>query len=274
MKIISLISVFLICTIPHLAQSELNGILKHDAQVAFEKTNTVVPQVIYPAQDKKSPLLAGIFSFLVPGAGELYTGEYIKAGIFVAVEAAVITTAVIYDNKGDNKTTEFQGYADQEWNVIKYAEWLKTHKGKTISIDYNPDLKPWEAVNWDELNAAEAEFSHKLPPHGEQQYYELIGKYPQYSPGWKEFDPTDDDYHHVPEQFLYYSGMRGKANDYYNVASKAVIGIYVNHFLSTLDAVWSAVSFNKNLSVSVRAENVHFADIDELMPVFHLKYAF
>jgi hypothetical protein len=29
--------------------------------------------------------------------------------------------------------------------------------------------------------------SHRLPPHGDQQYYEMIGKYHQYSPGWNDF---------------------------------------------------------------------------------------
>jgi hypothetical protein len=50
--------------------------------------------------------------------------------------------------------------------------------------------------------------------------------------------------------------MRGKANDYYNVASKAVIGIYLNHFLSTLDAVWSTAQYNKQISMSFRTENI------------------
>ncbi len=52
-----------------------------------------------------------------------------------------------------------------------------------------------------------------------------------------------------PLIFLFYSDMRGDANNFYSVASTAVIGIYVNHFLSALDAVWSATQFNKDLAV-------------------------
>ncbi len=90
----------------------------------------ITPQVALSVQNKKSPMLAGILSLLIPGAGEIYSEEYLKAGIFVALEAAVITTAVIYDNKGDDKTTEFQNYADDytnpdhNWSVVRYAEWL------------------------------------------------------------------------------------------------------------------------------------------------------
>jgi TM2 domain-containing membrane protein YozV len=256
------------------AQNGLTGNLKQDSRIAFAETKELLPLYSAPVQNKKSPMLAGVLSLFIPGAGEVYAGEYLKAAIFVAVEAAFITTAVIYDNKGDDKTTEFEGYADQEWSVVKYAEWLNEYRDGSINISPDQNLKPWERVNWDELNSAESGFSHKLPPYGDQQYYELIGKYPQYSPGWREFDPADGDYHNVPPQFMFYSGMRGKANDYYNVATKAVIGIYINHFLSALDAVWSTAQYNKQLAVSVRAENVRFADINELIPVINLKYSF
>ncbi len=68
--------------------------------------------------------------------------------------------------------------------------------------------------------------------------------------------------------------MRGKANDYYNVADKAVIGIYINHFLSMLDAVWSAVQFNKDIAVRVRMERINFADNIELVPTIKISFQF
>ncbi|MCK7524858.1 MAG: hypothetical protein MZV64_48260 [Ignavibacteriales bacterium] len=58
-----------------------------------------------------------------------------KAGIFLAIEAAVVTTAIVYDGKGDDKTIEFQNYADDytnpdhNWSVVKYAEWLNQYEG-------------------------------------------------------------------------------------------------------------------------------------------------
>jgi hypothetical protein len=63
-------------------------------------------------------------SLVIPGAGEFYAGSYWKAAAFVIVEAAVITTAIIYDNKGDDQTERFENYADENWSVVKYAEWL------------------------------------------------------------------------------------------------------------------------------------------------------
>jgi hypothetical protein len=68
--------------------------------------------------------------------------------------------------------------------------------------------------------------------------------------------------------------MRGNANDAYNVASKAVIGLYINHLLSAIDAVWSATTYNKNLAVNMRVQNVQLADRIEFMPTLNISYNF
>ena len=263
-------------------QKILTGSLSTDAKLVlddFKPTNS--PQFILANENKKSPMLAGLMSVLIPGTGEIYTEEYLKAGIFIAVEAAVITTAIIYDGKGDDKTTEFENYADDytnpnhNWSVVKYAQWLNqyviTNEADKIIIDPNTELPPWKRVDWNQLNSVESG-SHKLANHGEQQYYEMIGKYPQFSPGWNDFNSSD--YHDISENFLFYSGMRGDANDFYSVAKTAVIGIYVNHFLSSLDAIWSATNFNKDLAVKIRLDNIQFADHAEFYPKLYLTYNF
>lgn len=265
------------------AQQEVNyhltGNLSADAnQLLNNYVEPITPQVALSVENKKSPMLAGILSLLVPGAGEIYSGEYLKAGIFVALEAAVITTAVIYDNKGDSKTTEFQNYADDytntnhNWSVVRYAEWLNQFEGANIIINPDVNLPPWQRVSWSEVNAAETG-SHKLPPYGEQQYYELIGKYHQYSSGWNDFNGAGNK-DQISPNFLFYSDMRGDANNFYSVASTAVIGIYVNHFLSALDAVWSATQFNKDLAVKFRLENIQLTNHTEFYPKVYVAYSF
>jgi hypothetical protein len=224
---------------------------------------------------------------IVPGSGEFYSENYLKAGIFFAVEAAVVTTAIIYNKKGDNKTNEFQNYADQNWSVVKYAKWIVDHRdqlGLPDNLTYSdiitkddPALPPWEQVNFNRLNYYESQassFTHQLASHGEQQYYELIGKYHQFSPGWAEFSPSDNDTHDIPPQFLFYSGMRGKANDYYNFAETAVKVIYLNHFLSALDGIWSAISFNKDLVINARVETLNLTDRSLIIPTLKVRYNF
>ena len=259
----------------------LSGNLSADAKIVFNNySEQATPQFIYPVENKKSPILAGVMSLIIPGTGEIYVGEYLKAGIFLAIEALVVTTAVVYDGKGDDKTIEFQNYADaytnpdHNWSVLKYAEWLITYEqgDPAMILSNDPNLPPWEQVDWNLLNAAETG-SHKLPPHGEQQYYELIGKYHQYSSGWNDFT-GEGNKDQISPNFTFYSGMRGEANDFYSVASTAVIGIYVNHFLSALDAVWSATQFNKDLAVKVRLENIQYANRVEYYPKIYFTYSF
>jgi hypothetical protein len=283
------------------AQTEkivLSGSLQSDSRFLFDQNKTPeqissfsVMQFQNAETGKKSPMLAALLSLVVPGAGEFYSESYLKAGIFLAVEAAVVTTAIIYNNKGNTQTADFENYADQNWSVVKYAKWVVDHKDQLglpdnitygdIIVNENPDLPPWQQVDFAKLNYYESQvgsngsgFTHQLPVHGEQQYFELIGKYHQYSPGWEQFDPADNDPHHIPDQMKSYSIMRGDANSFYNTAETAVIGIYINHFLSALDGVWSAIRFNKDLAFNARVQTLNLADRSLLVPTINIKYNF
>ncbi|MBE0572605.1 MAG: hypothetical protein IH618_13765 [Ignavibacteriaceae bacterium] len=234
---------------------------------------------------KKSPVLSGVLSAIIPGAGQVYNEDWWIAGIFVAVEAALIVTAVTYDNKGDDQTAYFEGYADDymnpdhNWSVVRYAEWLVEYEYSNdqellnrIVISDDESLPPWERVNWAELNTAETG-SHNLPPHGEQQYYELIGKYHQYSGGWNDYTGGPNN-SQISPNYVYYSGQRGLANDYYNTSSTAIMGVYINHLLSAAEAVWGATRFNNNLAVNFRVEPFNFASGTELVPTLKVKFSF
>lgn len=265
-------------------KNKLTGNLQQDSRIISDNLQVGKQINLFPESiDKKSPFLAGVLSFIVPGAGEFYSGEYLKAGIFLGVEATVITVALLYDKKGDDQTESFQNFANQNWDVSRYAQWTLDHLQQlnaSVTPDeinyYSQNLFNGETVNWSILNEMERSigngYSHSLPPFGDQQYYELIGKYPQYAGGWNDFN--SDDYHDISPNFTYYSGERGKANDFYNVASKAVVGIYINHFLSTLDAVWSAISFNNNIAMNLRVNNFQFAGRLEFIPTFNFKIIF
>ncbi|NNJ52478.1 MAG: hypothetical protein HKP17_04860 [Ignavibacteriaceae bacterium] len=257
---------------------QLTGILKNDSRIIsnyYSETKT------HPFADdipgRKTPMLAGLFSAIIPGAGQVYNEDYWIAGIFIALEAALITTAIIYDKKGDDQTKSFQNFADENWSVVDYAKWLNQYRNHSITIDETtPGLKPWERVNWTELNAAEnqeSDLSHTLPPYGDQQYYEQIGKYLQYSSGWNDF-PGGANQNIVSPNFKFYSGERGQANDFYNTASTAVVGIYINHLLSAAEAVWGATRFNSNLLVNLRVETINLAGGIELVPTLKMKFSF
>jgi hypothetical protein len=89
----------------------------------------------------------------------------------------------------------------------------------------------------------------------------MIGKYPQFNPGWDDFDEnslyTYTNYQQDPvtEHFDDYSEQRGEANDYYNTASTAVTIVVINHILSAVEAAWSTSRYNKTLDLNVSLEN-------------------
>ncbi len=217
---------------------------------------------------RKSPYLAAGLSAVLPGAGEFYSESYWKSALFIAIEATLWTVNIIYNNKGDEKTDFFKNYADEHWSAVYYAEWinanLKSLNGDldpsmyTISINPNTSLPPWERIDRDALNRTERAigltepergtgrgFSHSLAPYGDQQYYEMIGKYLQFVHGWDETDFNTSTYlDQVTQQLTLYAGQRGEANKFYNIASTAVTIVVLNHVLSALDAAWSAHSYN------------------------------
>ncbi len=277
----------------------LSGNLNLDAiTLSANLPKLKTPEINLSNGEKKSRLLAGVLSAILPGAGEFYAERYLKAGILFTVEAAAIATALIYNRKGDNQTNSFQNYANQDWSIAKYAAWTMQHVSD-ISPGTNIDPKnykifanvdgttlgantPWSQfnglVNRSELNRLETDlgdgYSHQLPAAGEQQYYELIGKYPQYSHGWSTANFGDTDFHTLTQQFLLYAHARGLANSYYTTGSTAIIVVYVNHFLSIFDAIWSVDNYNKSLAVNFRVQSGNVADRIDLVPTLNFSYSF
>jgi hypothetical protein len=264
------------------------GNLQTDFKINLQKENQSLTQ-LNNLSNQKSPILAGALSALIPGAGEIYTGDYLKAILFVAVEGISLYLNYHYTKKGDDQTIFFQNYADEYWSVVRYAEWLNqwaSALGGTANIHISPDvnLKPWQRVNWDELNTAERsirEFSHTLYPHGHQQYYEMIGKYPQYSQGWDDskfargqYTIAGEYYYDTQGKFIYYSGLRGKANDYYNYADKALIVTITNHIISMVDAIISANKYNSKIKLDMSLEKIQSNYFVEYYPQLNLRLNF
>jgi len=244
---------------------------------------------------KKSALLAGVMSLAVPGTGEFYTKSYWRAGGFVLAEAGLWVFYAVYSSKGDQQTTLFQNFADDHWSVVRYAQWIQDNAPKLnpdvtsftgYMIPGTENLRPWERVYWNKLNDVESwiaqmsgnGFTHLLPHRPEQQYYELIGKYPQFAAGWDDagaMTPERILKSEVSQQFLDYAAMRGKANDYYNIATTGSVLLVVNHLLSAIDAAWSAAQFNNQVKLEAHLQPVvRSADFVEFVPTARLTIHF
>ncbi len=267
-------------------KTDLSGLLNIDSKISFDRSEKIYKyETKNINENKKSPLLAGALSFVLPGAGEFYSESYIKSAVFFAVEAAAITIGLIYDKKGNDQTNFFQNYANEHWSVGRYAKWTvknaSTINNEITNVSQYKVFNTNGTVNWSELNRLESAigkyYSHRLPGYGEQQYYELIGKYPQFNVGWVDFGDENTPFVYgdpLTEKFLYYSTERGKANDFYNIASKAVIVVVVNHIISALDAAWSAHGYNRRLEMHASIEKYNTGFKTVYYPQLNLQYSF
>lgn len=237
----------------------------------------LLPEEEQTSGEEKSPWVAGALSLGLPGAGEFYAKSYIKAAAFIAVEATSWIVAYTYNKKGDRQTGDFQVYADQHWSAARYANWTLQNAGTLNPAITDPGSynvfpngsndcnAPFACVRWTELNRLERDISaasangytHQLPYYGAQQYYELIGKYDEFSRGWDDADLRPISQSDLPlrsnsKRFYEYAEMRAQANNQYDIASTFVSVAVVNHIVSALDAYWSATRYNHSLHASVK----------------------
>ncbi|MDX1590681.1 MAG: hypothetical protein R3283_01885 [Balneolaceae bacterium] len=178
-------------------------------------------------------------SAIIPGLGQAANGNWIKSGIFLAIEAVAIYGALEYRNRGRRGERNYENWADQNWSVVQYANWLVEYHdvhGITnpyiealrqelngVSAAFNPNVD-WEIVTLTLLRNVERNtpfiltddltannFSHVLPDYGSQQYYELISKYYQYQAGWRDYHNFHNSLGHTGDQYnqRYYIDRNG-----------------------------------------------------------------
>jgi hypothetical protein len=224
---------------------------------------------------EKSPWLGAGFSLVIPGSGQFYAESYWKAALFFAIEVVAVTAAVVNNNKGDDQTARYEEFAHQHWSVVRYAGW--TEENFSLQGQFQWDQGGGN-VDWVELNRMERAvggyYSHTLPPFGSQQYYELIGKYPQYNQGWDDAPPTFSYGDPLTPRFLSYSADRGDANSYYDRASTFVTIVVVNHILSALDAAWSTSKYNADIRARASMQRIPAGDRMVEVPALQLSYNF
>lgn len=199
-------------------------LLRHSYTTDSEKTNADNAQRFF---DK--PGVGFVSSVVIPGSGQIANRNWFRAGLYMALEAISIYMIVDYRNRGINGEKRYERFADDNWSVVRYAEWLVNyHDIHSISNPYLAQLrsmlegmeptfdpsKEWNQIDitilrnvekhtpyftTDQLNALH--FSHLMPRYGSQQYYELISKYYQYQAGWRDYHDYHDQLGHTNGSF-------------------------------------------------------------------------
>ncbi len=257
----------------YLAPSKLTRIsaqyfnpLNNNQSLTFQDTLTR-EQRLAQLPDYKLPKRALLFSALIPGAGELYTKSYLKAATFFLIEVGAWTFFGIYNKKGNEKQDEFEAFADEKWNPLKWYNWY-------VNIDSSTMERFTHAGHMVEL--LDPLIKGEGDPIKTQQYYEMIGKYAEFVVGWEgtSNDLTYDElmqYRQNETQIADdYMKMRAKSNDLFEKAMTGTTIAMLNHLLSAIDAAWTAKRHNnKLLEASLKFDQIYY--VDHLQPVLSLK---
>ncbi len=220
-----------------------------------------------PAQGTKSPMKAFVYSLVLPGAGQLYTGSKLKAVAFFGLEVLSWSGYILYHGKGDDKTGIYEAFADAHWSEIRYGDFLYLNWGVRDDDSVYDDLGyPY--------------FTHHLPDTKTQQYYEMIGKYDQFVFGWDDTDlPPDSG--NLSRAYLanrhHYEGLRHDANVMYGRATASLVVVMVNHIISGAEAALAARRHNNKMQegeqrLSVRAVTGRLDDT--YFPMLTMTYRF
>jgi len=285
----TLLVIFFALTITILAQKsklQLSGNLSEDLLIS-SKDFVIDENETSVVLKKRPPILAAGLSVIIPGAGQFYNDDYWKSAIFVAVEVAAIITAISYNTKGNDQTVKFEAFANSEngWDVDKYAHWSVDNASRINPqiLEGDPILNIFDSngnVIWSKLNSLETKigswYSHQLAPYDDQQYYEMIGKYQQFNPGWADFNYSDAYTYGDPltKTFDWYADERGKANSYYDVSNLAVKILVANHIISAVEAAFSANRHNRSLNAEVKMKSNLVGYNQVFYPELSLSYRF
>jgi len=256
---------------------------------------------------KKSTRKAFFLSFLLPGLGETYVGS--KRGfINLGVEAVAWWMYLTNTREGNDLENDFRNFADTYWHYtdevdsrgealdFNYYKWLQYHFRE---VGLSDDVKPTDYATIDEQLEAVVQkpkssiFGHSvhhLPPTNTQQYYEMIGKYPQFVYGWEDIDdevdgvpvnPTIRDENGIInyEEALHniksplrnkYEDMRDDSNQKLKAGQRGIHLMILNRVFSGIQAARLAYKHNKKLDSELSSIDIRFTEryiIDNSVPM-------
>ncbi len=228
-------------------------------------------QVDVRPPEYKSPGRAFLYSLAVPGLGQYYSGSKLKPLLFLAIEVFGLSQAFKYHGNGDDITAEFQQFNRDHWN---HSDSLYDIGGEDYQAYQAYLMAAYGTLRPDTLEDSDMRrgFTHILPNERNQQYYEMTGKYNQFSWGWDDATLNDqnlteliaindvyiaagDNIPHSANRLIY-EDMRDDANQEYDKGMKMVFVVMGNHLISAFEAFFATKRHNHGLKYNQPFSNV------------------
>jgi len=224
-------------------------------RLAFSPFSSDSAQEFLPGVEDKGPkqrsvAKAAALSLLVPGAGQFYVGDKMRAIPFFLVDVAGWATYLGFHSQGEKRERDYRTYADQHWDVFKYYAFLQDSLRITSRSDFDPVGQYYCSQNLgiDRCVDTGFIFSHHVPTrNGEDpsrtgdfeknfEYYESIGKYNQFFAGWDALTNRQS-----------YLGMRADANSSFSKSKIGLIFSLADRLAAAVDAALAARRYNKEI---------------------------
>ncbi|MDZ4805851.1 MAG: hypothetical protein SGI90_13410 [Candidatus Eisenbacteria bacterium] len=195
------------------------------AQRALDGPETPAPDARLDRGDpprvngKRSPVLAGLLSMVLPGSGQFYNGS--RSGwLYLGIEAAGWVTYASTRGTGHDIEAQYKRYADAHWTFVRYRD---------------PGFEDCPANGHSDEGVQDSTLV-LLYDTRRDDYYEDIGKLDIYSCGW---DAAANREH--------YRDMRNESNDFLRTSRTAVTVVFLNHLVSGILAARGAARYNASL---------------------------
>ena len=253
--------------LPSMFSKEGQHLLMGPLAQAGEETEAQKPVarfIVKKESDTISPRRAFLYSVLMPGVGEFMAGAKKRGAFFLGVEAAMLGLYFSWNGEGKDLEDKFRDVADEEWDPLNYLAWRGSTISRNSSITHALPCSSYvndylSTGKFGDCDAAEV-----------QQYYELIGKYDQFSAWWVDLvrvdtgnraqaTEVDSVENFLSANRLDYEIKRDDSNKLLKRASALTGLIMVNHVISAIDAARVARSKAAGATVQQLERRTRFA---------------
>ncbi len=174
----------------------------------------------------KSRFLAGLYSLILPGAGQYYSGNVFKTKLYAGIESGLWISFY-----GFRKFGKMKSEASRGWAVL--------HAGAS---PYNDDDRYWTKLTYYDNRD-----SNEPDGFGYNQMIRVIDRdealiFPETPDYYWNWDSRQSREH--------YRKLRNQSKTAYRRADLVIGGVIVNHLVSAIDAFISAGKFNRRLGFS------------------------